>query len=281
MGRRNRSARKNCLENSRLEIKKINLQEINIAQPLQNQHNTSMAGIAYYGKDDRIKIILESFFKSRKEDANEVHTFTQIIEEKKFEEAMVNIKFDVVIVEQALVPPPVPDWAGFFKKKFPLNDVPLILVGEEREPLKILKYLESGYIDYIVNPPDKPLLIEKISMYATGKRSSDIRQVYSLQLSQHADVAKPGHIEELSEFDCKVRTVIPFKESELLLLYSKAFGVDMNANGSVLARCYKTEEHTGFKGQHLNHFYFCGVTTDILVNIRNALRKTYAAGKNR
>lgn len=240
-----------------------------------------MATVLYYGVDNRIQQMLEPFFKNRKEEAQEIHSITVISEEKKFDEAITGMTFDILMIEQTHLSTTPPQWLESFMAKRPAWKNPILLIGDETDPTKILKFVEAGFRDYLVLPPDKPLVIEKFGLHATGKRSKDIRQVYSLNLSQQADLAKPGVVEELSEFDCKIRSSTGAQEGDFMILYSNAFGADMSAKGSVLGRCYKNEEHPSFKGQYLSHLYFIGVTTEVLSNIRNALRKTYVASKNR
>lgn len=240
-----------------------------------------MANVLYYGLDDRLPRIVESFFKTRKEDSGESNTITHIQEDKKLEEALQALSFEIMFIEQAHLPGQPNDWRETFKKKYPRANGKMILVGDDHEPLKIIKYLDVGWVDYIVNPPDKPLIIEKVGLYATGARSRDMRQVYSLNMSQNVDLAKPGFIEELSEFDCKVRTGQINPVEDIMVLYSKAFGPNFEDVGYVVARCYKSEPHAQFKNQYLNHYFFVGVMPDTLQNIRTALRKAYVSSKSK
>lgn len=235
----------------------------------------------YYGPDKRIFDVVDPFFKTRLADAGEANSITHITDEKKLEEALVGLEFDLLIFEQnSLVPTPI-DWLTTFKKKRPNLKGQILIAGDEIDPVKIMKLIEAGFVDYFVLPPDKPLLIEKISLYSTGKRNSDVRQVYSMQMSQQTDLAKPGFIEELSEFDCKVRSSQMPQIGELMVLYSKAFSAEMTTKSSVLARCYTAGDHPGFKGQFLAQYYFVGVTQETLTNIRNALRKTFISTKQK
>jgi DNA-binding response OmpR family regulator len=240
-----------------------------------------MATILYFGKDPRIKDLTEAFFKERLAEAGEVNSIMQMFDPKKLDEVFIGLAFDLLIFEQSHFGEDAVEGLAAFRKKYPHVKAPMIMVGEEKDQAKILHYLESGFADYFVQPPDRPLLIEKISLHCGGQRDKSIRQVYSLKLSQAADLAKPGVIEELSEFDCKVRTHAPVPVQDLMIIYSKAVSEDGEQTASVVARCYKVEDHTVFKGQFLCSFYFAGVTTDILTNIRKSLRKSYVAGKTK
>lgn len=240
-----------------------------------------MASVMYFGTDDRVSLLLGEFFKNRQEDAGENHTFTHITDDKKLAEALVALSFDLLFFEQNALGNLPSEWLEAFKKKYEKITAPLILCGNETDTLKIMKYLHSGFQDYLVMPADKALLIEKFSLYTTGKRNKDLRQVYSLKMSQPSDIAKPGHIEELSEFDCKVRSFEKMAVDDLALLYSKAFSADSNTTTSIIGRCYQSEEHQGFKGQFLNYFYFLGNSSETLQNIRAALRKAYVNSKQK
>jgi hypothetical protein len=237
--------------------------------------------LLYYGQDQRLIDIVGPFFDIRKKDFGEINSITHIHEDKKLDEALTAITFDILILEQQMMAPTPTDWLTSLKRKWPALKGQILLAGDETDPVKMMKYIEGGFKDYIVFPPDKPLLIEKIALYTTGTRSSDARQVYSLQMNQQTDLAKPGFIEELSEFDCKVRSFQKPEIDEMMVLYSKAFSENMDSKTSVLARCYETAEHEGFKGQFLSKYYFLGVTPEILTNIRNALRKTYIHKKQK
>lgn len=223
--------------------------------------------------------IVQPFFEIRRKDFGEINSITHIQDEKKLDEALVAMVFDILIFQQHGMVPTPGDWLTTLKKKWPALRGQFLLAGDDTDPIKILKHIEGGFQDYIVLPPDKPLLIEKIALYTTGSRSSDTRQVYSMQMSQQTDLAKPGFIEELSEFDCKVRSFQKPEVGELMVLYSNAFSEKMDVKSSVLARCYATGDHEGFKGQFLSKYYFVGITPTILTNIRNALRKTYISTK--
>jgi hypothetical protein len=240
-----------------------------------------MAAVLYYGVDDRLNVILENFFTIRKQDAGEIHSITKITDPKKFDEALVGVNFDIMFIEQAFLSKSALEWIATFKLKFARVQCPIILVGDEHDPVKVLKFIESGFKDYIVNPPDKPLIIEKFVMYSTGKRNNEVRQVYSLQLSQSLDLAKSGFLEELSEFDCKVRCAQPIPLDDLILLYAPAFSEKGDVKATAVGRCYGCFEHQSFKGQYLVQFFFVGVTPDVLTNIRNALRKSYVANKQK
>lgn len=240
-----------------------------------------MAAVLYYGNDDRLPQILESFFTTRKTEAGEIHSLTKISDSKKLEEVLAGVNFEIIFIEQIILDRAPLDWLSLFGKMFPKVQSLLILVGDERDPTKILKLIEGGFMDYIVLPPDKPLIIEKFMMYANGKRSSDLRQVYSLKLSQAADLAKPGFLEELSEFDCKVRSGQATPINDMLILYAPSFSEGNSQKGSILGRCYACQEHPSFKGQYVASFYFIGVTQDLLVHIRKSLQKAYISSKNK
>ncbi len=238
-----------------------------------------MAAVLYYGTDDRLPKILESFFLNRKADAAEIHSLTQASDIKKIEELLTAFNFDLVFVEHVMMDKGPTEWLATFQKKYPQVRAPFILMGDERSPAKILKIIEGGFVDYIINPPDKPLIIEKFVIYTTGKRNKDLRQVYSMKLSEPSDLAKPGFLEELSEFDCKLRSSQKIALKEMVILYSPSFAEGGLDKGAVLGRCYDCQEHPGFKDQFINSFYFVGVTPDILTHIRKSLQKAYVASK--
>jgi hypothetical protein len=240
-----------------------------------------MAAVLYFGFDDKLPQILEAFFLIRKEDSGETNSLTRAADLKKFDEVLGSIPFDVVYVEQTALDKGPVDWITSLKKRLTTFDTPIILTGLERDPAKIMKMIEAGYADYHVNPPDKPLVLEKFRVYATGKRDPDLRQVFTLKMSQPSDIARPGFLEDLSEFDCHVRSAKEIPVNDLVILYAEAFSPTEGINGSILCRCSANVPHDGFKGQFLVSLFFVGPTPEVLTHIRNALRKSYVASKNK
>ena len=241
-----------------------------------------MAAVLYYGSDAKLIEISTKFFESRKADAGEVHSITQTIDDKKFQEYVTSgVVFDLIFVDSSKAVPLPGDWLGLFRKKYPSISTPIVLLGDESNAVKIMKLIETGFMDYFVLPADKALFIEKFGLYTTGKRNRDLKQVYSLSMSQPADLAKPAVIEELSEFDCKVRTGQDIPVNDLLVIYSKSFSTDAKVDGSVLGRCYHCMPHQSFKGQFLASLYFVGIRPEILKDIRNSLLKSYVASKSK
>jgi DNA-binding NarL/FixJ family response regulator len=240
-----------------------------------------MATLLYFGKDPRIKDMAEAFFKERLTEAGEVNSIMQLTDPKKLDEVFIGLAFDLLLFEQAAFGENPIEGLATFRKRYPRVKAPMVMVGDEKDQARILRYLESGFADYFVQPPDRPLLIEKITLHCGGQRNLSVRQVYSLQLNQVADLAKPGIIEELSEFDCKVRTHAPVPVNELMIVYSNALSEDGSQTSNAVARCYKVEDHPKHAGQFLCSFYFAGVAPDVLTNIRKSLRKTYVSAKTK
>jgi hypothetical protein len=240
-----------------------------------------MASVLYFGFDEKLPQILEAFFVTRKQDHGESNSLTRAADLKKFEEVLGTTPFDIVYVEQTALDKSPIDWITSFKKRLSTFNKPIILTGLERDPTKIMKMIEAGFADYHVNPPDKPLLLEKFRVYVTGKRDSDLREVFTLKMSQASDIARPGFLEDLSEFDCHVRSTREIPVNELIILYAEAFSPLEGEKGSILGRCSSCVPHEGFKGQFLAALFFVGPTPEVLTHIRNALRKSYVEGKNK
>lgn len=239
-----------------------------------------MATALYFGTDNRIQKLLEPFFKDRKEVAGEAHSLTLVEKEDKIGEMLNGMTFDMYFIEsEMLFGKPPKDWLPTFQKKFPAIKGPIVLIGAETSPTKIYQILESGWTDYIVEPPDKSLLIEKFGLYATGKRSADIRQVYTMEVHSHTDIAKPAIISHLSEFDCKIKSKQPALLNDLVTLYSSAFSEKPTEKAAVLGRCYASEPDKANAGEFVNSYYLVATTPEVLSQIRNNLRKAYVNKK--
>ncbi|MCS6838593.1 MAG: hypothetical protein NZ480_07065 [Bdellovibrionaceae bacterium] len=239
-----------------------------------------MATGLYLGNDSRIKEILDSFFEERKKEFGESHSLIKVTDEVKFIEATNTLAFDCIFVEHSLLPKNPNEWLVKLKKTRPSLQSPLILVGGEPDPGQLYKYVFGGWTDYLFLPPDRALVIEKFWMYTTGKRSSDIRQVYSLNMKDRASLARSADLVELSEFDCKVKAPYSISPGELMIIYSPTLASeDETGEGRVLGRCYHAvqDKQTGFWTMS---FYFIGATDERLKAIRQALRRSYIASKS-
>lgn len=240
-----------------------------------------MASVLYYGQDERVPSMLKQFFDDRKREASETNSITHVKEDKKFVELIGAMNFETILIEVGAMPTNPVAWITTFKKSYPRITCPLVLIGPESEPAKIMAMVTAGWTDYLPLPPDKPLLIEKISLHSTGKRSSDIRQVYSLKMGAPTDLAKPVIMDEMSEFDCKCRGAFAVPVGDMMILYSKAFSENLQVVNGVLGRCYNSFEDPNNKGVYVNSFYYVGIGSDMLTNIRNALRKQFINSKSK
>ena len=242
-----------------------------------------MASVLYFGLDDRIPKMMDQFFQDRLKETKEANSIIHVKDDQKFGEMLIGMAFEVIFCEINALPMGPAEWIVAFKKgKGGRLQSPMILVGTETDAGKIMKFIEAGWVDYIMMPPDKPLLIEKVWLHASGGRNTDIRQVYSMRMGAPADMAKTAVLEELSEFDCKLRTrsVVPL--NDVMVLYSKAFSLDEKSVGQVLGRCYQSVPPTSPEDPyHLHSFYFIGISPEVLTNIRNALRKQFVSGKGK
>lgn len=240
-----------------------------------------MASIIYFGKDTRIRAMLEPFFQERLKESGETHAILQVNDDKSFNESIEAMSFDVTFVEQTMLPATPNDWLVSIHKTKPLLKGPMILVGTEQNMTKIMKWIDGGWTDFISFPPDKSILIEKVWMYASGKRSSDLRQVYSIAMSGEVNLARVSQFEELSEFDCKVRTTSAIPVGDTMLLFSSAFSIEPSGMGTALGRCYQSIPHVSQKDAFMTSFYFLGLTSETMTVIRNSLRKQFISGKSK
>jgi len=236
-----------------------------------------MADLIYVGNDDRISNILVPYFADLRKSTGELNTLTVVKDEKALDEAMVAMAFEVIFFEQKGLPTGPIEYSDRFRGKYPGFRGKMILTGDDIDHVKLLKILESGWTDYILMPPDRPLLIEKAILYAEGNRTLD-RQVYTLTMAQPADIARPAIMEELSEFGCKMKSSFTAQIGDMVLIYSEGIGDGKNS-GTAVGRCYRAEPHSRAKGMYLTCFYFVGVKPELLQNIRKNLRKAYVSSK--
>jgi DNA-binding NarL/FixJ family response regulator len=237
-----------------------------------------MSAVLYFGNDQRVTQMVHEYFAKQRQLTGKHATVAMISSIAELKEALIAMTFDVLFFEHSLLPETPIEYIRQFKLAHPKVKGKLVLVGDVNDTNKLFHFLEAGWTDYIIIPPDKPLIIEKITLYAKGVRPVD-RQVYSLKTSQPADIAKPANIEELSEFDCKVNSQFPSLLGEVVILYSEALGESDGLLGSAIVRCYKSEAHPTIEGHFINSYNFIGVTQGVLQNIRNTLRKTYISYK--
>ncbi len=245
----------------------------------------TMASVLLLDMEDKTQILLEQSFKARQEMGLGLSTVSRILEMQKIDEALTAVRFDMVIVDQNVMDEMPGKWReGFLRKNARAKDLPFIGIGHDSEPQKIHIWLEGGFLDYMIKPVDKALLIEKVILYTTGKRDRDGRQVYSLEMQNQTDVAKRAIIEELSEFDCRIKSQSPYHIGEIVTLYSKVFAEDFGIKGgeigNVMGRCYHSAPHRTEKGWFESLITFVGIQAITLKNIRTSLRKEYIAKKS-
>ncbi|MGE3759823.1 MAG: hypothetical protein AB7H97_18800, partial [Pseudobdellovibrionaceae bacterium] len=237
-----------------------------------------MASILILDTDDKVALTLEQSFKIIKEDTGSLSTVTRITKPEDLANELQGGAYEVLFIDYTMMDQSPDKWLDNFRKKTGRKDLPVVVTGFETELAKIAKFLEWGYGDYIVKPPDRPLLLEKTLLLATGKRS-ETRQVYTQATSQHADIADKGAIEELSEFECTVKTHRAYQIGDVITLYSKVFGEYFKEVGAVLCKCTKIVPHPSEKGSNHVSFVYFGVLPTTLKNIRTALRKDYVSKK--
>lgn len=237
-----------------------------------------MATVLVIDAEDKTTLLLKQSFDSRRTEYGEVNSITRIDSFANLQDMLVGIVFDVVLIDESFVNERPEKWMPALRKKYPNFNSPIIIMGRSDEPLRIMGFLEAGFMDYVVKPVDKPLLLEKIFLFATGTRPTDGRQVYNLRTRQLADMAKTAVITEMSEFDCKIVTRFPYMVGEILTIYSSAFSDEGKTTASVIARCYKCYPIEGSGGFEA-YFSYLGVSPGTLQKIRANLRKEYAAQK--
>lgn len=237
-----------------------------------------MAEILYYGFDERIPEILTNHFADLKRERNQTHTLARAKDEKSMNEYMAAMMFDAILFEQKYVPGDAREYPATFRKARKNFKGKMIIVGDEPDTLKVFKLLDSGWVDYFHLPPDRLAVISKTFLHIADGKSSE-KQTFSMKVSQGADLAKPAMIEELSEFECKIKSHVAAPAGELSILYTKAIGENGEKIGVTTARCFKSEKHPSEEGMFHNSYVFVGVGPDTLQNIRNTLRKVYVASK--
>mgnify|MGYP001004965098 CR=1 FL=1 len=236
-----------------------------------------MPGVLVIDNEDKTHLMIEQSFKIRRENTGEEWKSTLVVDASKVAELAPKTEFDLLIVDQTMVNQPPKKWLETFFKLIN-RQVPALACGFEANLPKILAWLDAGFVDYIVKPADRPLLIEKIILAATGKRDAS-KQVYSLQMTAPADIARQGIIEELSEFDVQIKSRSSFQLGDLVTFYAAAFAEEKAPFGAVLGRCYVTGKHPADKELNQSRFVYVGVQPNTLKNIRTNLRKEYVAKK--
>jgi response regulator RpfG family c-di-GMP phosphodiesterase len=237
-----------------------------------------MANVLIIDADNKTQQLLSQAFDSRRIEYGEINSAMWIANFETLPELLVGIVFDVVLIDESFINDKVDLWFAALRRKFPNLQCPILLTGHTDDALKIMNAIEAGFMDYIIKPIDKPLLLEKVFLFAHGSRPIEGRQVYSLRMQHTADMAKSAIVTEMSEFDCKIVSRFPYMLGEILTIYSRAFSDSETQVGRVLARCYRCLPVEG-SGGYEAYFSYLGVNSATLQKIRANLRKEYAASK--
>jgi response regulator of citrate/malate metabolism len=154
----------------------------------------------------------------------------------------------------------------------------IVLIGTEMQTNQVRKYMDSGITDYLAVPLDPPLLIQKYDFFISGKVNLSDRQLYSFQTTQAIDVGFVNEIEEISEFGCTIKTNLPVKLNDVLILRCQAFSED--GREDILARVWAVGVHPNVRTINQVQLAFFGINNSQLKNIRKWLRAEYARKKS-
>jgi DNA-binding NarL/FixJ family response regulator len=190
-----------------------------------------------------------------------------------------NTAVDMIFCNVALVDDSIVKWiekvGSHASKASPTKKAPLVLMGKDQESDFMRAYMGTGIADYLAIPLDASLFLQKVSFLLAGKVED--RQVYSFPTTQPVDVGFVTSLEEISEFGATIKTPLPIKVDDVVIVRSEAFAE--KGSGEVLGRCYAVEVHSTEKTFNRVSLSYFGVSNAQLKSIRKWLRTEYARKK--
>ncbi len=187
--------------------------------------------------------------------------------------------FDLFFINSKMLDAEPKVWVDKLKKLLTLEQnktTSLIAITQDEDSKFARRFIDSGIEDVIHMPIDQPIFMQKFDLMLMKKINSGDRQLYSMKTDHRIDIAKSYQIEEISEFGVTIKTQLPMKQDEYVVLFGEFFG-DKNI-GEVVGRCYSVAPGAN-AGESLAAFVFIGVDNATLQNIRKWLRLEYARKK--
>lgn len=196
------------------------------------------------------------------------------------------LELDAIIIDTSSVTDEIQEWADrlhAFLESTQISTknkkIPIIALVPESALAKLETFKHAGFSDVILNPFDRKLLIDKLSLHITG-----LCNEYGLTYPKFKEytaniyIAETVVMEMASEFGLQIRYSKPLREGLFLRFFSPLFQ-DENFEG-ILGRSYAAVASAKSAEEFHNIFSFYGISDTFMKHIRKWIRDTHIARKD-
>ena len=156
------------------------------------------------------------------------------------------------------------------------ENVPIILLSQNSDPLFIRNFLAPGVQDVFVKPLVSTILESTLSFYLDGGKETP-RKI--IPIKGTVEMYFQGVAVEISEFEMKISTAKKIEKNDFKPLYGDFF--QWSPNRRAIGRCTECKNDELNKGAFVETFTFVGVPPGITKEVRIWLRNAYVAQKQK
>lgn len=156
------------------------------------------------------------------------------------------------------------------------EDVPVILLSQNSDPLFIRNFLAPSVQDAFVKPLVSSILDATLNFYLDGGKETPRKIV---PLKGLVEMYFQGVALEISEFEMKISTAKKIAVEEFVPLYGEFF--QWSGDRRAIGRCTECKNDELNKGAFVETFTFVGVPPGITKEVRIWLRNAYVAQKQK
>lgn len=156
------------------------------------------------------------------------------------------------------------------------ENIPIILLSQNSDPLFIRNFLAPGVQDAFVKPLVSTILEATLNFYLDGGKETP-RKIVPMKAA--VEMYFEGVAVEISEFEMKIATAKKIEVNDFKPLYGEFF--QWSPNRRAIGRCTECKNDELNKGAFVETFTFVGVPPGITKEVRIWLRNAYVAQKQK
>ena len=156
------------------------------------------------------------------------------------------------------------------------ENIPIILLSQNSDPLFIRNFLAPGVQDVFVKPVVSTILEATLNFYLDGGKETP-RKIVPMKAA--VEVYFEGVAVEISEFEMKITTAKKIEVNDFKPVYGDFF--QWSPNRRAIGRCTECKNDELNKGAFVETFTFVGVPPGITKEVRIWLRNAYVAQKEK
>lgn len=156
------------------------------------------------------------------------------------------------------------------------ENIPIILLSQNSDPLLIRNFLAPSVQDAFVKPLVSTILEATLNFYLDGGKETP-RKIVPMKAT--VEMYFQGVAIEISEFEMKISTAKKIEVNDFKPLYGEFF--QWSPNRRAIGRCTECKNDELNKGAFVETFTFVGVPPSVTKEVRIWLRNAYVAQKQK